>query len=184
MEHFYEKINVEGWFTFPHLYHMVVNESPEIAHFVEVGAWKGASAAFMAVEIVNSGKHIRFDCVDTWKGSVEHHYDIDVKNDTLYETFLRNMEPVQGYYNPIRMTSVDASKLYLDKSLDFVYIDASHDYQSVKQDILSWYPKIKSGGKLAGHDFDIPSVKKAVFDILNSEYTIMCDEKNWFIIKK
>lgn len=37
--------------------------------------------------------------------------------------------------------------------LDFVYIDAAHDYESVKSDIAAWWTKIKPGGILGGHDF-------------------------------
>jgi hypothetical protein len=54
MEHFYQEI--EGWFTFDGLYQNMVHGSPENSHFVEVGTWKGGSAAFMCVEIINSKK--------------------------------------------------------------------------------------------------------------------------------
>jgi hypothetical protein len=113
----------------------------------------GSSASFIAVEIINSGKKVTFDCVDTWKGSSEHQNVEEVKNDTLYETFLSNIESVKHVINPIRMDSVLAAKLYKDNSLDFVFIDASHEYQAVKNDIEAWYPKVKDGGVLAGHDY-------------------------------
>jgi len=38
-------------------------------------------------------------------------------------------------------------------SFDFLYIDASHQYKSVKKDLKAYFPKIKPGGILAGHDF-------------------------------
>ena len=61
MDHFH--FNVPGWFTFPSLYsHMV--ERYDNAHFVEVGSWQGSSAAYMGVEIINSGKNIKFDVYD------------------------------------------------------------------------------------------------------------------------
>ena len=41
-------------------------ESYDNAHFVEVGTWQGNSAAYMAVEILNSGKNIQFDVYDIW----------------------------------------------------------------------------------------------------------------------
>jgi predicted O-methyltransferase YrrM len=124
---------------------------------VEVGTWKGRSAAFMAVEIALSGRAIDFDCVDTWEGSLneqEHQLDQSVKEGRLYEEFLSNMEPVIGYFHPIRMRSTEAAKLYPDHSLDFVFIDAQHDYESVCQDIDAWLPKIRQGGVIAGHDYN------------------------------
>jgi hypothetical protein len=71
MEHFYQNIG-EDWFTYPNLYKQMVTEANDSAHFIEVGVWKGRSAAYMGVEIINSGKQIKFDCVDTWGGSTEH----------------------------------------------------------------------------------------------------------------
>jgi hypothetical protein len=70
MEHFYNKIH--GWFDFQNLYTKMVNDHADNSHFVEVGAFYGKSAAYMAVEIANSGKKIQFDVVDTWRGSPEH----------------------------------------------------------------------------------------------------------------
>ena len=46
-----------------------------------------------------------------------------------------------------------ASDLFDDGQLDFVYIDACHDYESVMQDIIIWYPKLKVGGVFSGDDY-------------------------------
>lgn len=53
----------------------------------------------------------------------------------------------------IRDLSVNASKMFQDESLDFVYIDAGHDKKSVNEDLNAWYPKIKKGGMLIGDDY-------------------------------
>ena len=184
MEHFYH-ITGEDWFSYPQLYKRIVDNSQDGAHIVEVGSWKGRSAAFMAVEIINSNKNIKFDCVDTWKGSIEHTtYDV-ITEEKLYDVFLSNIEPVKHNINPIRMTSIDASKLYEDNSLDFVFIDASHEYEDVKEDILAWLPKVKIGGILAGHDYDtFEGVNRAVDEIFNindleiSEYCYIYKKQN------
>ena len=59
-----------------------------------------------------------------------------------------------------------------DSSLDFVFIDAGHDYQSVKGDIEYYTPKLKSNGWLCGHDMDFPGVNKAVNELLPNNYHI------------
>jgi hypothetical protein len=68
-----------------------------------------------------------------------------------------------------RMTSVEAAARVEDHSFDFVYIDARHDYDSVKEDLEAWCAKVRPGGILAGHDYvdgDLPQgnfyVKSAV----------------------
>jgi len=53
----------------------------------------------------------------------------------------------------LRMMSVDAAELFSDNSLDFVYIDGWHWHVGIDSDISVWYPKVKSGGILAGHDY-------------------------------
>lgn len=173
MEHFYQTIG-QDWFNYSDFYKSMVEEFPENSHFVEIGCWKGRSASFMGVEIKNSNKKIKFDCIDHWKGSWEHLkggpvYDpITDDEDALYNEFLKNIEPIKEFVNPIRMSSIEASLLYEDESLDFVFIDAGHEYEDIKEDILKWLPKVKKGGIIGGHDFsqDSPGIIKAVNELL------------------
>lgn len=189
MEHF--NGNIHGWCNFQSLYVEMVALAKDNSHFVEIGCWKGKSASFMCVEIANSGKKIKFDCVDTWKGSEEHQkggffQDDAVINDVLYETFLQNMQPVIDYFNPIRLPSVEASKLYENESLDFVFIDAAHDYENVKKDVLAWLPKVKVGGYLAGDDYRGEEVARAVHEILGVQNIQTKGDggwPSWFYIK-
>jgi hypothetical protein len=76
------------------------------------------------------------------------------------------------------MLSLDACNLYADNSLDFVYIDASHEYEDIKNDILNWLPKVKNNGILAGHDFSWDDVSKAVKEVL-PHYDYYANENVW-----
>jgi len=182
MEHFYKNTAGENWFNYPNLYKGMVSRVSSGAHFVEVGVWKGMSACFMAVEIINSGKAIKFDCVDTWDyvapkaGIAEHKYK------ELYETFLENIAPVKEQITPVRALSWDGADFYKHESLDFVFIDASHDYASVLKDLTAWYPKIKKGGVIAGHDY-LPSqgVFTAVNDFFEKKHKVSNTETCWVV---
>jgi hypothetical protein len=182
IEHFYNKI--QGWFDFDNIYKEMVEKASDQSHFVEVGSWKGKSAAFMCVEIINSKKNIKFDCIDIWTGAGEigeYDNDLSVKHQTLYEEFLQNMKPVSGYFTPIREWSDKAAVLYEDESLDFVFIDAGHSYENVLADISAWLPKIKSGGTIAGHDYShSDGVRRAVNEKINKFTT----NKSSWIFKK
>jgi len=152
MNHYHDTI--QGWFDFADLYAGLVKRAESPAHFVEVGAWKGASTAFMGVEIINSGKDIQFDVVDTWQGSKELRKNMP---DDLFATFTANLAAVQQQlgerFRPIKSRSVEAADAYEDASLDFVFIDGSHRHQDVLDDISAWRAKVKPGGVLAGHDY-------------------------------
>lgn len=187
MKHFYEKLG-ENWFTYPKLYSWAVEKFHTNSHFVEVGTWKGMSAAYMAVEIINSGKDIRFDCIDTWDfvGSTRWSAQLTTDGagipqhmfDSLYEVFLKNIEPVRHKINPVKSLSWDGAALYEDNSLDFVFIDAAHDYESVKKDLKAWFPKIKKGGLIAGHDFECVDVREATAEFFEGR-TIYESEGCW-----
>ena len=51
------------------------------------------------------------------------------------------------------MLSSDAAKLIPNNSLDYVYVDARHDYCGVTDDLLNYWPKVRPGGIFAGHDY-------------------------------
>jgi len=164
MEHFYQ--NIDGWFNFEDLYREMVREAKDRAEFVEIGAWKGKSSAFMAVEIINSEKDIILHVVDHFQGSEEHQTEGDVVEGILKQTFLSNTAPVEDVIQLWPMHSALAVSHFEDRSLDFVFIDAAHDYESVKEDITMWLPKVKRGGVIAGDDYSTwPGVKQAVDEI-------------------
>ena len=155
IEHIYHQPQFgEDWFTYPEVYQEMVRRFPSGSKFVEIGSWKGKSSSFMCVEIANSGKQIDFYCVDTFEGSVEHQNNPELP--MLYEIFKNNMKPVEEYYRDLKMPSLQAVQQFADESLDFVFIDGSHEYEDIKKDIVAWLPKVKRGGILAGHDYYFP----------------------------
>ena len=161
MNHFY--FNIPGWFGFHDVYDRAVALlGHDGAHFVEVGCWEGRSTAYMGVNIINSGFKIQFDCVDTWEGSAEH--TDPTENAELYDKFLNNMEHFGGELDirVKRRKSVDAAADYDYGSLDFVFLDASHDAENVCADVQAWLPKIKLGGVMAGDDCAFVGVREGL----------------------
>ena len=85
--------------------------------------------------------------------------------------------------------SLQAAALIPPGSLDFVYIDANHRYESVKQDMEAWYPKVRTGGLFFGHDYNgkrhDKGVKIAVNEFAaayNNEVQVI--ETNWWFTKR
>ena len=63
----------------------------------------------------------------------------------------------------VRKTSIEGASEIPDESLDFVYIDGDHRVESVFNDISAWYPKVRVGGIVSGHDFSEHPVKSGVY---------------------
>lgn len=169
MEHFHH--NIQGWFNCEPLYRSMVEEAKNGAVFVEVGVWKGKSAAFMGVEIINSKKKINFYAVDHFQGSLEHADDPLVQSNELKAECYKNLEPVSKVIQMLPIPSLEAAKTFEDNSIDFVYIDGSHEYDDLKADIIAWGPKVKTGGIIAGDDYGVgrhPDVKRVVDEIFPS----------------
>lgn len=178
----------------------------EFGHWLN---WNGLVGQGVEVGVLRGG--FSKQLLDTWQGKVLFSIDpwmefsaeeyVDVANqpqDKQNENFRITQTLLGGYggrSNIIRQTSADAARLFDDGSLDFVYLDAQHHYEAVRDDIAIWYPKIKSGGIIGGHDYlngiiadSIFGVKQAVdeFSAAIGTDVIVTREpefKSWFIRK-
>ncbi len=65
----------------------------------------------------------------------------------------RNLESFGNVPIFVRNLTTAAATLIPDDFLDFVYIDARHDYCGCMEDMVTWWPKLKLGGIMSGHDF-------------------------------
>jgi len=173
MQHLYKR--VQGWSAFLELYEEMVKEAPRSgAVFVEVGAWKGRSAAYMCVEIANSGKQIDFYVVDHFQGAAEQiaRREPELASGTLFEVFTENLRPVARYYRVMKMGSLEAAAGFPHNSIDFLLIDGAHDYQSVRDDLAAWLPAVKPGGVIGGDDWTKPGVRQAVTEAFGDRLTL------------
>jgi len=186
MNHYYQTI--QGWFDYEEVIRLAIEKATDGAKFVEIGAWKGKSAAFAGVEILNSGKDITYYAVDHFLGSEEHrnpvspHYDYASISGDLKAQYLVNIEPVKSVVKTLDMQSGEASKKFKKASLDFVYIDGSHDFDSVCNDIEIWLPKLKPGGMIAGHDYTSHETVKNAVDTYFTDLQII--GKSWIYISR
>jgi predicted O-methyltransferase YrrM len=118
---------------------------------IEVGTFKGE----LSKEILSMWTGTLY-MLDVWR-PLDAEY-IDSSNhgnfkDGVYADAMANIIGLEDRAVMIRCTSEVGSDIFSDESLDFAYIDANHAYDFVKQDIELWWPKVKKGGWLCGHDF-------------------------------
>jgi predicted O-methyltransferase YrrM len=140
---------IDGWFNHQAAYDYLLANMPEDGTFVELGAWLGKSSAYLC----DKATHQNITIIDSFKGTAEYidsYYKLAKTND-IYELFLENMGTRK--YKAIKATSKAASKKFANESLDVVFIDLTHTYEAVKEDIKLWLPKVKKGGFIAGDDY-------------------------------
>lgn len=160
-EHYYQSI--QGYFDWEHVYRDAVAWMPEGGTFVEVGCWKGMSLAFVLVEAKNSGKRFNVFGVDHFLGSVGDGPLIEMAARSDIAAACGANLTRAGY--PVKLIvskSWEGADCFPDRSCDYVFIDASHDKESVMRDFKAWLPKVKPGGYLAGHDIGQAPVEQAV----------------------
>jgi len=134
-----------------------INDRPLVG--AEIGVQKGDHAMSILYHL-NMGK---LYLIDIWK---------------VYEQCGRYVDKSLDYINTIKKfegndkveiikgASVGVSQMFNDNSLDFIYIDANHQYCAVGADIDNWTHKVKIGGVVSGHDYNVKlfGVTEAVDD--------------------
>lgn len=115
---------------------------------VEVGTHIGQFA-----EKILSSWGGNLTCVDLW-ADYDGYDDIIVgrNRDRDFEICKTRLSKFGNRVRFIRKSSIDAARDFSNESLDLVYIDANHDEKYVREDIAAWWPKVKPGGILSGHD--------------------------------
>ncbi len=121
----------------------------------------------VGVQWAQNFSHIR----DNWKGAMligvdpwTEYYGADVAQ-SQHELIAQHARRAMESFNSMtwafmRMTSVEAARELAKRiqardmaPLDFVYLDGNHDYVPLMEDLHAWWPLVKAGGILAGHDW-------------------------------
>jgi predicted O-methyltransferase YrrM len=157
--------------------------------FVEVGCREGRTTGHILKTVPES----QVIAIDPWMQQLPSAHD---KTRETYEEwdfkaieaeFWKNVGEHKDRCYMHRMTSKDAAEAWKEGELmDLVFIDALHDYESVMQDISLWWPHVRKGGVLAGHDFNHkwPGVERAVADHFNLMGVGVGFDSVWYVLKQ
>jgi hypothetical protein len=146
----------------------------------EIGCYVGDSTEIFA------NSFFEVYTIDPWLNGYDdsdassYRYDMNI----IEQQFDSTMKQFENVHK-MKMTGDEACKLFEDESLAMVYIDAVHQYEDVKKDILNWLPKVKTGGIIAGHDFQeaFPGTMEAVREVLG-EPEILGKDTSWGFVKR
>lgn len=193
--------DIQAWSADTEEFEMCIKElQPKI--IIEVGSWKGWSAFKMAEICLKYYDDFQIVCVDTWLGSVEHwlmefenedgpikgvRHDMKNGRSRLYELFLSNVvhKGYQKYITPFAIDSTNAAYFFYSAGIapDMVYMDAGHEYQSVRMDLYNYAQVLRPNGWMLGDDWYHPPIKQAATETFGADRVIELS-KSKFLWKK
>jgi predicted O-methyltransferase YrrM len=153
--------------------------------FVEVGCKEGRTTGHILKTVPDS----RVIAIDPWitqeksKDPTKETYE-DWDFEKIEKTFWENVGENKDRCTMERMTSQQFAEGNPNQ-YDLVFIDALHDYENVKADIRAYWPLVRIGGIMAGHDFNHrwPGCERAVAESFNLMHVGVAPDSVWFVIK-
>ena len=122
---------------------------------IEIGVNLGEYSELM----LKNGEFKKFYAVDSWtKETPDIFFEngsnyVVPNNEEIYNKAKERLNKYSDRVQVIRSNSVEASSLFEDEYFDFIYLDADHSLEGIRDDIKYWYPKLKKGGIFSGHDY-------------------------------
>lgn len=122
-----------------------------IGRGAEIGVYKGEFAETLlstwpgTLLLVDVWRHME-GYLDSWNLN-------DASAEENYQETRRRLKRFGARAEIMRLESADAAQAVPDDSLDFIYVDANHSYEAVSRDLTLWYPKVRAGGLISGHDY-------------------------------
>ncbi len=183
--------SIQGWFDFKDIYQSAAKSFPDGAVFVEAGTWLGKSTIYLAEQLRANNKKIKIWAVDTFAGAdtCEFHVEtVKSHGGSILTQFWQNVKDcgVEDYILPICSKSEDCLDKIPEKEFDFVFLDSDHTFDVVTKELKLFWPRLKTGGVIGGHDFNQVEVQRAVNDFFvktNPDQKIQVSNVSWFTIK-
>jgi len=143
---------------------------PNNGTYLEIGSWVGGSLVCVYEATHITGKMVHFIAIEP----------------ILRKGFLNNVKLIPNF-RLIRATSDNAVDQIGDNSIDLLFIDGDHSYQQVKRDLINYWPKIKMGGILLGHDYveaKAWEVKPIADELFRERLCQFPDDSKMFVVRK
>jgi predicted O-methyltransferase YrrM len=148
---------------------------PTSAVVAEIGSYAGESTKIF----MDTRRIARLYAIDPWLNGYDN-WDFANFSDMRAVEAQFDARTIGLSVIKMKMLNVEAARK-ITEPLDMVYIDGCHRYAAVKEDINIWVQKIKPGGLLAGHDYNIMETRKAVDEFANGRQILLYDDSSWAI---
>lgn len=156
----------------------------------EIGVWTGT----MSKKLLDGNPWLRLYQIDRWKKYSEEEqmkegftkFSLETQ-ETYNKAKAKNLKKMKNYPKRVKtfeLSSLMASEIFGNRFFDMVFIDGLHSFEDCKADIKAWWPKIKTGGWIGGHDFhNRLGVKLAVYSLFGIDWIELDDDNTWWMKK-
>lgn len=152
--HIWRKFRVKSRDTLPLTTWLESNRTHLAELFFELGyklgAEVGVNMGCNSEVLLKCNPNLTLMCVDSW---APYSRTSQYRQDRILRHCSRRLRQFGERAIIKKAPSMEAVKEVKDGSLDFVYIDALHDFDSVMMDIIEWSKKVRPGGIVSGHDY-------------------------------
>jgi hypothetical protein len=136
---------------------------------VEIGSWKGRSAIAIGSGLERAGAGILY-AIDPHEGSRTHALEAETATFGAFRENVRRAG-IERHVTPLREVSAQARARFGERSVGLLFIDGSHRYEDVVDDILGWLPYLRDGAVVAFHDAARVDVRRALVENVFGETT-------------
>ena len=153
------------------------NQQGAIGKAVEIGSYSGEGTIVLAKYF----KEVL--AVDPWLNGYDIH-DRASQQTPMKFVLAKFHENTKGLGNVMysQSKSQDALEVVEDGSLDLVYVDGDHRYEAVLADLKGWLKKLRAGGVMAGHDWSMQDVKKALAEVFLNKEAVIFQGDSWALV--
>lgn len=178
-----------GWQQYYNVLPALINK-----HDLKIGCEIGIAYGTHSAHILKTTNILKLYSIDPFKHFEQGYNDGMNYPQKYFDVLFYKVKDLLSQFGSrssiLRMTSIEGSNQFSKHSLDFVFIDANHSYEALKEDLNAWYDKVKPGGLLSGDDYlpnFFPGLVQAVNEFFQSKGLSINQDKEqpriWWVIK-
>jgi len=152
-----------------------VNKIEDGMILVELGSYLGGSVARLACKLKEKGIKCKIYAIDNWVCSNISRESLMwsqlTNHSEIFEKFKNNLEQLDltDYVTYIRSETKDVAEQFEDKSVNYIFFDACHGFDGVKDEVMAWLPKFADRCFAFIHDWPMQNIREGVYSVIPKE---------------
>ena len=173
--------------TFDEIFNLAISKAGHGMIFVEIGSFVGGSMCYLGQRLKYRKLNVNLFAIDNFKFDTISSSDlgeVEYYRGNFGNAFMDNIRRCDIKANVLVGDSIEKSKEFKDKSIDFLFIDGCHSYPYVEEELKVWMPKLKKNSMICGHDYNTNAVKMAVKNVIGDVFETSTGQSYYQIFGK